>query len=141
MVARASVVLADCSSAIRHLGPVGAGMAAKVSLNAITYGTWRTVHEACSLAERAGVDIAAFLSAVEAGDPTGQIRFILVKSQTTPTSVATVDRKASATRMQTIMRKDLQAAQRLAADLSVEVPLIDVAEAQIDSTLRLGEYA
>ena len=39
--------------------------------------------------------------------------------------------------MNVIMRKDLKAAQGLAGELGLSVPLIDVAEQQVSSTLGL----
>jgi 3-hydroxyisobutyrate dehydrogenase-like beta-hydroxyacid dehydrogenase len=140
-MARASEVLDQFAASVHHLGPVGSGMAAKIALNAITYGTWRTVHEACSLAEGAGVALPAFLDAVEQGDPAGQLRFLLIGSR--GTTLAPVEMgpatKQGAQRMEVIMHKDLRAAQGLAQELGLSTPLIDVAEQQVLSTLGLRE--
>ena len=139
----ATEVLDEFAASVHHLGPVGSGMAAKIALNTITYGTWRTVHEACSLAEGVGVDLPAFLTAVEEGDPSGQLRFLLIGSRGTTKRPTELDAATAegARRMDVIMRKDLQAAQGLAGDLGLSVPLIDVAEQQVSSTLGLEEDA
>jgi 3-hydroxyisobutyrate dehydrogenase-like beta-hydroxyacid dehydrogenase len=141
VMARASEVLEKFAASVHHLGPVGSGMAAKIALNAITYGTWRTVHEACSLAEGVGVNLPAFLTAVEEGDPSGQLRFLLIGSHGTTKRAAKLDAatREGARRMEVIMHKDLKAAQGLAGDLGLSVPLIDVAEQQVLSTLGLEE--
>ena len=81
VMAVAAEVLDEFAALVHHLGPVGSGMAAKIALNTITYGTWRTVHEACSLAEGVGVDLPAFLTAVEEGDPSGQPPFSVDREQ------------------------------------------------------------
>jgi 3-hydroxyisobutyrate dehydrogenase-like beta-hydroxyacid dehydrogenase len=140
VIAVASEVLHEFAVSVHHLGPVGSGMAAKIALNAITYGTWRTVHEACSLAEGVGVDLPSFLTAVEEGDPSGQLRFLLIGSRGTTMRPIELDAaRDGARRMDVIMRKDLQAAQGLARELGVSVPLIDVAEQQVAATLGLEE--
>ena len=141
VMAVATEVLDQFAASVHHLGPVGSGMAAKIALNAITYGTWRTVHEACSLAEGVGVDLPAFLSAVEEGDPSGQLRFLLIGSLGTTKRPTEFDPALleAARRMDVIMRKDLKAAQGLAGDLGVSVPLIDVAERQVSSTLGIED--
>jgi 3-hydroxyisobutyrate dehydrogenase-like beta-hydroxyacid dehydrogenase len=140
-MAIATEVLDEFAASVHHLGPVGSGMAAKIALNSITYGTWRTVHEACSLAEGVGVDLPAFLTAVEEGDPSGQLRFLLIGSRGTTRRPNELDAatQEGARRMEVIMHKDLKAAQGLAADLGVSVPLIDVAEQQVSSTLGIEE--
>jgi 3-hydroxyisobutyrate dehydrogenase-like beta-hydroxyacid dehydrogenase len=141
VMADAAEVLDAFAASVHHLGPVGSGMAAKISLNAITYGTWRTVQEACSLAEGVGVDLPSFLTAVEEGDPAGQLRFLLIGSRGTTKVPAepTEATREGAQRMEVIMRKDLRAAQGLANELGLSVPLIDVAEQQVASTLGLGQ--
>jgi 3-hydroxyisobutyrate dehydrogenase-like beta-hydroxyacid dehydrogenase len=141
VMAEAAEVLDAFAASVHHLGPVGSGMAAKISLNAITYGTWRTVQEACSLAEGVGVDLPSFLTAVEEGDPSGQLRFLLIGSRgTTKVSAELTEAtREGAQRMEVIMRKDLRAAQGLANELGLSVPLIDVAEQQVASTLGLGQ--
>jgi 3-hydroxyisobutyrate dehydrogenase-like beta-hydroxyacid dehydrogenase len=141
VMAEAAEVLKSFAASVHHLGPVGSGMAAKIALNAITYGTWRTVHEACSLAEGVGVDLPSFLTAVEEGDPAGQLRFLLIGSRGTtrvPSELNEATREG-AQRMEVIMHKDLRAAQGLANELGLSVPLIDVAEQQVASTLGLGQ--
>ena len=46
-------------------------MATKIARNVITYGTWRAVYEASTLAEAAGVDPAKLITVIEEADPEG----------------------------------------------------------------------
>jgi 3-hydroxyisobutyrate dehydrogenase-like beta-hydroxyacid dehydrogenase len=50
--------LAPWSREIVHCGPIGAGMVAKVARNYVQYGSFGLVHEAQSLAQAGGVDLA-----------------------------------------------------------------------------------
>lgn len=72
VVESARPVLAGWAKRIVHCGPSGAGMATKIARNVVTYGTWRTVHEAAALASAAGVDPVRLAEVIEAADPDGR---------------------------------------------------------------------
>jgi 3-hydroxyisobutyrate dehydrogenase-like beta-hydroxyacid dehydrogenase len=133
-VERAMPVLADFAKAVVHCGPLGAGMATKIARNVITYGSWRTVHEATTLAEAAGVDPAKLITVIEESDPEGatllqwQRRRLAGPEQSPAALVAQVE---------LLQDKDLAAAQELAAAVGVSVPLVDVARKGGTETLAI----
>ncbi|WP_369228631.1 NAD(P)-dependent oxidoreductase (plasmid) [Streptomyces sp. R39] len=132
-VERATPVLADFAKRVVHCGPLGAGMATKIARNVITYGTWRAVHEASTLAEAAGVDPAKLLTVIDAADPEGATllswqRMRLAGKPETRAMVPQVER---------LLDKDLAAAQDLAGRVGVAVPLVDVARKHGKETLEI----
>jgi 3-hydroxyisobutyrate dehydrogenase-like beta-hydroxyacid dehydrogenase len=128
VVARVKPVLDDFAEQVAHCGPLGSGMATKIARNVITYGCWRAVHEAVELAEGSGVDPAIFLEVIEASDPD---HIAVLTLQRLRMAGRTVDDSSRLLRTYwRNMDKDLGAAQQLATDLSVTVPLVDVARAE-----------
>jgi 3-hydroxyisobutyrate dehydrogenase-like beta-hydroxyacid dehydrogenase len=123
-------VLDDFSSRVFHMGPLGAGMTAKLARNVITYCTWHVVYEAGLLAERSGVDLAMLSDVIEtsyqdAGGLTVPWRrgTVATMDPSDPDFDAAYQRMTAAVR---ILHKDLAAAQDLAqarhVDLSVAAP-------------------
>jgi len=132
-VERAMPVLVDFAKCVVHCGPLGAGMATKIARNVITYGTWRAVHEASTLAEAAGVDPAKLLTVIDEADPEGATllswqRMRLAGKPETLAMVSQVER---------LLDKDLAAAQELAGRVGVAVPLVDVAREHGKETLEI----
>ena len=124
-VARALPVLEDWAAHVEHCGPLGAGMAAKIARNIITYGCWRVVHEASLLVEGAGVDMDRVMHAIDVADPTGSTLFQLRRMRGTTGPVGP-DQEQAMRAIDYFVSKDLDAAQELARDLAVEVPVVDV---------------
>jgi 3-hydroxyisobutyrate dehydrogenase-like beta-hydroxyacid dehydrogenase len=129
-VRRIRPVLDDFSSQVFHMGPLGAGMTAKLARNVITYCTWHVVYEAGLLAERSGVDLALLSDVIEtsyreAGGLTVPWRrgTVATMDPSDPDFDAAYLRMTAAVR---ILHKDLEAAQDLAeakgVDLSVAAP-------------------
>ena len=130
-VRRIRPVLDDFSSQVFHMGPLGAGMTAKLARNVITYCTWHVVYEAGLLAERSGVDLAMLSDLIEtsyreAGGLTVPWRrgTVAAMDPSDPDfDAAQYERMTAAVR---ILHKDLAAAQDLAeathVDLSVAAP-------------------
>jgi 3-hydroxyisobutyrate dehydrogenase-like beta-hydroxyacid dehydrogenase len=128
IVARVKPVLDDFAEQVVHCGPLGSGMATKIARNVITFGCWRAVHEAVGLAEGYGVDPAIFLDVVEASDPD---HIALLTLQRLRMASRVIDNSSRTLRTyRRNMDKDLDAAQQLATDLMVRVPLVDVARAE-----------
>lgn len=132
-VAAAMPVLSDFAKRVVHCGPLGAGMATKIARNVITYGSWRAVDEAARLAEAAGVDPPKLITVIEEADPDGTTLLSWLRNQEN----ATEQVRALVPQVNRLMDKDLAAAQELAADLGVSVPLVDVARARGGETLRI----
>jgi len=129
-VRRVRPVLDAFSSRVFHMGPLGAGMTAKLARNVITYGTWHVVYEAGLLAERNGVDLAMLADVIESSFRSSGLTFLLRRGTMAPMDPedpafdpAQYRRMAAAVGL---LHKDLEAAQDLAAatgvDLSVAAP-------------------
>ena len=61
-------VLDVISCLVLHMGPPGAGLAAKLARNLITYGSWLAAFEAQELAEAAGIDLVKLGEATRESD-------------------------------------------------------------------------
>ena len=130
-VRRIRPVLDDFSSQVFHMGPLGAGMTAKLARNVVTYCTWHVVYEAGLLAERSGVDLALLSEVIETSyQGAGGLTVPWRRGTVAPMDPSDPDfdaaqfaRLAGAV---VLLHKDLQAAQDLAeasgVDLSVAAP-------------------
>jgi 3-hydroxyisobutyrate dehydrogenase-like beta-hydroxyacid dehydrogenase len=132
-VAAAMPVLSDFAKQVVHCGPLGAGMATKIARNVITYGSWRAVDEAATLAKAAGVDPQKLITVIEEADPYGTTLLSWLRNQENASDQV----RALVPQVTRLMDKDLAAAQELAADLGVSVPLVDVARARGGETLAI----
>jgi 3-hydroxyisobutyrate dehydrogenase-like beta-hydroxyacid dehydrogenase len=132
-VDKAMPVLADFAKKIVHCGPLGAGMATKIARNVITYGTWRAVYEAGTLAEAAGVDPAKLITVIEEADPEGTTLFSWQRNRL----AGNPEMRAIVPQVERLLDKDLAAAQELAAYVGVPVPLVDVTRANGKDTLAI----
>jgi len=158
-VERARPVLADFAKAVVHCGPLGAGMATKLARNIVTYGSWRTVAEATALAGAAGVEPETLMEVINTADPDGRTLLDLLRMQRIDEQGALAMSKQIAALMkqdldgpgalaairkmiegvETLMDKDLAAAQALASDLNIELPLVDVTRRMERDTLGIQE--
>lgn len=134
IVQDAMPVLADFAKSVVHCGPLGAGMATKIARNVITYGTWRAVHEAATLAQAAGVDPHTLIDIAGDADPTGATAFLWLRNQLDPTD----EIRAHEPMVRRLMDKDLAAAQELATNENVLVPLVDATRAAGAQTLKIS---
>lgn len=76
-------VMASCSSIFSHMGPLGAGMAAKIARNVMQYGAMLAAYEGGQLAEAAGVDLNQLIDVIRTSDPTNVMSTVLLKSRGT----------------------------------------------------------
>ncbi len=127
-VSRAGRALDRFSRKWLHVGPSGAGMAAKLARNVLTYGSWAVAYEAGLLAESAGVDVGRLVEAVDAADPNGEMMLQLLRRRGTVAPV-TADEVAAGSARRTLayLDKDLAAARELAAEIGVDMPIADLA--------------
>lgn len=130
-VERARPALEGFARAVVHCGPLGAGMATKLARNVITYGSWRTVSEAASLATSAGVSPQTLIDVIETADPDGTTALMLLRQQQTSAAAAVGEQ------IRPLMDKDLAAAKELASSSGLQIPLVDVAQASAAETLGL----
>ncbi|MDN5913512.1 MAG: NAD(P)-binding domain-containing protein [Pseudonocardia sp.] len=132
-VARARPVLEDFAKKVVHCGPLGAGMATKIARNVVTYGTWRAVHEATVLARSAGVDPTRLFEVIDTADPEGST--LLAWARRRVETEGAPGFAALSAQVAALLHKDLAAAQELAAEAGVALPLVDVTQARGDDTL------
>ncbi len=111
---RARPVLESVGSLVVHLGPLGAGLGAKLARNLIGYVTMLATREGVRLATAADVDLDLFRRIL---DHTGAV---------SPMMQATLewrdDMVFDVPAMASMAEKDLRAALQLAADLGVDLP-------------------
>lgn len=137
VVESARPVLEDWARHIVHCGPPGAGMATKIARNVVTYGSWRTVHEAAALADASGVVPARLAEVIEAADPQGRTLLQLLGMRGADGTLP----EAAGRQITPLMTKDLDAALDLAATLGVPVPAVAVARERAAETLDLPRPA
>ncbi|MFC8224938.1 NAD(P)-binding domain-containing protein [Streptomyces sp. NPDC057287] len=137
VVETARPVLDDWAKLVVHCGPSGAGMATKIARNVVTYGTWRTVHEAAALASAAGVAPARLAEVIEAADPEGRTLLQLLGMRGEDGRLP----EAVGGQITPLMTKDLDAALDLAATLGVSVPAVAVVRERAAETLDLPRAA
>lgn len=136
-VRRVMPVLADFAKQVVHCGPLGAGMATKIARNVVTYGSWRVMHEASEIAKSAGVQPETLMSVIEAADPSGTTMSSLLRNRSEQPEMMA----EHAGSMLRLMDKDLGAAQDLAHEQDLDVPLVDTVRAYGSDTLRIDDEA
>jgi alkylhydroperoxidase/carboxymuconolactone decarboxylase family protein YurZ len=132
VVERAMPVLNGFARSVIHCGALGTGMAAKLARNAAQYGRWVVLQEAAALAAAAGVSPAVFLRVMEEGADGRDESLTWLRAhrsgvQLSEDQIAGFDAMA---------RKDLAAAQDLAAHLGVEVALTNLTPPRIAAVIR-----
>lgn len=157
-LAHARPVLDDFAKDVVHCGPLGAGMVTKVARNVVTYGSWRAVAEAASLASAGGVDPNILLRVIDTADPDGATLLSLLRMQHLdddgaiamarrigPSQQQELDGPRARAAVDALVRgiaplldKDLAAAQQLAGALDVDLPLADTAREHARDTLGIA---
>ena len=130
-VDRVRPVLDAVSCLVLHMGPPGAGLAAKLARNLITYGSWLAAFEAQELAEAAGIDLLKLGEAARESDKRigGATRLDVPHHRG---ALARRQRRGAARRScataPEVTHKDLTTILELGADLGVDLPLATLAE-------------
>jgi 3-hydroxyisobutyrate dehydrogenase-like beta-hydroxyacid dehydrogenase len=128
------------SCLVLHMGPPGAGLAAKLARNLITYGSWLAAFEGQQLAEAAGIPLARLAEVVKASDVhVGGASRLMFR----PTVAPFTDRddRGLVGAMQagaSLAHKDLRATLELAAELQVDLPLAEMTADRCDQIFGLG---
>jgi 3-hydroxyisobutyrate dehydrogenase-like beta-hydroxyacid dehydrogenase len=113
---------APWSSEIVHVGPVGAGMTAKVARNFIQYACFAAVHEGRTLAQAAGVDLSQFAHIVSSTNALGVSPRMLGRPDATPRAPSELGDAADAlVEIVELGLKDLDVAEATARELDVEL--------------------
>lgn len=134
-------VLAAFSSIVERMGPLGAGMQAKLARAVILYGSWTVANEALRLAEAAGVDVSQLDKVVrESEKTTGGTTSMFWRGTAGPWAPDADPRLVAMMRSAAeIGHKDLRAAIDLAESLGVSLPVATVAETHVDEVFGFGD--
>ena len=140
VVERIRPVLDAFSSLVVRMGPLGAGLQAKLARNLIQYASWLAAYEAQVLAEAAGIELAKLAQVVKASDAriggASTLMFRQTVAPFTPEDDAGLV-KAMATAAG-LAHKDLRGALELADTLGIELPLAAMTEARTDALFGIG---
>lgn len=128
------------SSLVLRMGPLGAGMKAKLARQVAQFGAWLAAFEGARLAEAGGADLGALAQAIRAGDAlTGGPTALMFRSTTAPWAETDDAGLVEAMRVAAgLARKDLDAAGRLAADLGLDTPFLRLLGSSIDAVFGFG---
>jgi 3-hydroxyisobutyrate dehydrogenase len=126
-----------------RMGAFGAGLAAKLARNLITYGSWLAAYESQVLAEAAGIDLAKLAEVVKASDvQIGGASRLMFRSTAAPFTDEDNEVIVGAMRTASLLaHKDLRAALELARSLDVELPLAVMADERCDEVFGMGSVA
>jgi 3-hydroxyisobutyrate dehydrogenase len=122
-VARVRPVLDGFAKLVAHMGPAGAGMAAKIARNVVVFGCLRAGYEAAVLCRNTGVDIRQLSDAIDASsDGVGGPLMLVTRDDPFASEQEAGIREYT----RSLMIKDLDAAIDLAKSFGVQLPLIEL---------------
>lgn len=122
--------LAPWSSEIVHVGPLGAGMVAKVARNYVQYAAFALVHDAQTLAAARDVDLGQLAHIIRSTKALELTSIVLDRADSTPRAPEELgDAGAGIVEMIRLGFKDLDVAEAIAAELGVDLPGLSSARA------------
>jgi 3-hydroxyisobutyrate dehydrogenase len=120
------------------MGPLGAGMVAKLARNMVVFGTWYVTSEAARILAGSGVDIDKFVEISDSGDRTSGGPTGLLKRGILPTEEPRDDGDLAVRRgTAAYAHKDVKAALALADELGIELPAAALVEQRFEDALGL----
>ena len=140
VIERVRPVLDSFTSLVVTMGPLGAGLKAKLARNLVQYGSWLAAYEAQVLAEAAGIELAKLAEVVRESDKLigGASRLMFrdtvapLPADTHPDFVGAMAAGAG------LAHKDLRAAIELGRSLGVELPLAEMTDDRCDAVFGLA---
>jgi 3-hydroxyisobutyrate dehydrogenase-like beta-hydroxyacid dehydrogenase len=134
-VARVLPVIDSFSSLAVRMGPLGAGLKAKLARNVVQYGSWLAAYEAQRIAEAAGIDLQNLARVIKESDRMiGGASALMFRETVAPFGPEDDERLVGAMRSAAALaEKDLDAALDLAWELELDCPLTELAESNIGS--------
>ncbi len=128
---------------VLHMGPLGAGLAAKLARNLVQYGSWLAAYEGQVLAEAAGIDLGLLARAIRASDQriggAATLMFRPTVAPLRPDVPADAGLIAPMGAAARLAHKDLRAAHELADSLGIAVPVARLTDAYCDAIFGVGE--
>jgi len=137
-VDRCRAVLETYGGLVMHMGPLGAGMKAKIARNLLSFAQVAAIYEGMRVAEEAGVDLEAYAQIVRHSE--GQSHLLdgfLGNSSVREGSEDTEwgrQRLATAKAVVETAHKDLSAALDLGASLGLKLPVAEAAHSEVPAT-------
>jgi 3-hydroxyisobutyrate dehydrogenase len=139
VIERVRPVLDSFTSLVVHMGPLGAGLKAKLARNLVQYGSWLAAYEAQVLAEAAGIELSKLAEVIRASDKLigGSSRLMFRETvapwppDAHPGIVSAMAAGAA------LAHKDLRAALALGEALDVELPLAAMTDARCDAVFGI----
>jgi len=140
-VDRVRPVLDVISCLVLHMGPPGAGLAAKLARNLITYGSWLAAFEAQELAEAAGIDLLKLGEATRESDKRiGGASRLMFRTTAQPWPADTDPGLLGAMRAGSeVAHKDLTTILALGGQLGVALPLAELTQRRCDRVFGFGD--
>jgi 3-hydroxyisobutyrate dehydrogenase-like beta-hydroxyacid dehydrogenase len=138
-IERVRPVLESFTSLVVHMGPVGAGLKAKLARNLVQYGSWLAAYEAQVLAEAAGIELSKLAEVIRASDKfIGGSSRLMFRETVAPLAPDTHPGIVSAMAGgAALAHKDLRAALELGHTLGLELPLAEMTDARCDAVFGL----
>ena len=140
---RVRPVLDAVGTDVLHMGPLGAGLSAKLARNLVQYGSWLAAYEGQVLAEAAGIDLALLARAIRTSDQRiGGAATLMFRPTVAPlradvpTDAGLIEPMGAAARL---AHKDLRAARELADSLGVAVPVARLTDDYCDAIFGVGQ--
>jgi 3-hydroxyisobutyrate dehydrogenase-like beta-hydroxyacid dehydrogenase len=140
VIGRVRHVLDGFSSVVLHMGPLGAGLRAKLARNLVQYASWLAAYEAQVLAEAAGIELAKLAEAIRTSDQMiGGASRLMFRASVAP--FGPDDDAGIVGAMQAaadLAHKDLRAVLELGAQLDVALPVAALTQARTDALFGLA---
>jgi 3-hydroxyisobutyrate dehydrogenase len=140
VIERVRPVLDTFTSLVVHMGPLGAGLKAKLARNLVQYGSWLAAYEAQVLAEAAGVELAKLAEVIRESDKLiGGASRLMFRETAAPLPPDAHPGIVSAMAAgAALAHKDLRAAIELGRSLDVDLPLAQMTEDRCDAVFGLA---
>jgi 3-hydroxyisobutyrate dehydrogenase-like beta-hydroxyacid dehydrogenase len=142
-VERVRPVLDVVGTLVLHMGPLGAGLSAKLARNIVQYGSWLAAYEAQALAEAAGISLPQLAQAIRESDKRIGGAATLMFRETVralrpddPLDAGLVGPMSAAAGL---AHKDLAAALALGDELGVPLPLAALTDERCDLIFAVPE--
>jgi 3-hydroxyisobutyrate dehydrogenase-like beta-hydroxyacid dehydrogenase len=132
-------VFAAFSERVLHMGPLGAGLTAKIARNTLSMASLALAYEASRLALAAGVDVLKLEEAIRISDKHIGGLAAAFQWMSDGSTFHSADHAARARADWTagMVAKDLSAALELAAEVGIELPLVRLAEERTDTVFEI----
>lgn len=139
-IERARPALDAIGSLVVPMGPLGAGLIAKLARNVIQYGSWLAAYEGQRICESAGIELSKLAEVVRASDARiGGPSTLMFRATVAP--FGPDDHEGLVAHMRSaaaLAHKDLQAAQGTAAELGLDLPGAALTDAYVDAIFGVG---